>query len=196
EHRLLLGCDSDYQRHSPIADRLRILDDERKRRVDTRLERMARAKEAADVSLNPDRETQGWLSHAGIALNAQTTISKLMQRADFELQPFVAAAKDALPNFAKAFDALNEEEAEGVVNQLRYAGYIERQQREAAKAAADEEVRIPAEMTYALPGLSREMTEKLSFVRPVSLGQASRIPGVTPAAISILRLHLRRGRVA
>ena len=82
------------------------------------------------------------------------------------------------------------------MNQLRYAGYIERQQREAAKAAADEEVRIPAEMTYTLPGLSREMTEKLSFVRPVSLGQASRIPGVTPAAISILRLHLRRGRVA
>jgi tRNA uridine 5-carboxymethylaminomethyl modification enzyme len=45
-----------------------------------------------------------------------------------------------------------------------------------------------------MPGLSREMVEKLSFVRPVSLGQASRIPGVTPAAISILRLHLRRGR--
>src|SRR5205814_1748816 len=196
EHRLLLGCDSVYERLTPIADRLCILDDERKRRVDARLEKMTQAKEAADVSLNPDRETQEWISRAGIALNAQTTISKLMQRADFELKPFVAAAKDALPNLAKAFDALNEEEAEGVVNQLRYSGYIERQQREATKAAADEDARIPAQMSYALPGLSREMVEKLSFVRPVSLGQASRIPGVTPAAISILRLHLRRGRVA
>src|SRR5438067_1085467 len=69
EHRLLLGCDSVYERLSPIADRLRILDGERKRRVDARLERMARAKEAADVSLNPDRETQEWISRAGIALN-------------------------------------------------------------------------------------------------------------------------------
>jgi tRNA uridine 5-carboxymethylaminomethyl modification enzyme len=49
-------------------------------------------------------------------------------------------------------------------------------------------------MTYALPGLSREMTEKLTRVQPLSLGQASRISGVTPAAIAILRMHLRRGR--
>jgi tRNA uridine 5-carboxymethylaminomethyl modification enzyme len=47
-------------------------------------------------------------------------------------------------------------------------------------------------MTYGLPGLSREMTEKLTKVQPVSLGQASRIRGVTPAAIAILRMHLRR----
>jgi tRNA uridine 5-carboxymethylaminomethyl modification enzyme len=48
-------------------------------------------------------------------------------------------------------------------------------------------------MSYALPGLSREMVEKLSFVRPHSLGQASRIPGVTPAAVAIIRMHVRRG---
>jgi len=79
------------------------------------------------------------------------------------------------------------------VNQLRYAGYIERQQREAAKMQEDEELRIPRDMAYALPGLSREMVEKLSRVQPVSLGQASRIPGVTPAAVAIVRMHLRRG---
>ncbi|PYQ52165.1 MAG: tRNA uridine-5-carboxymethylaminomethyl(34) synthesis enzyme MnmG, partial [Acidobacteria bacterium] len=81
---------------------------------------------------------------------------------------------------------------EGVVSQLRYAGYIARQEREAQRVAQDEGLRIPREMSFSLPGLSREMVEKLSFVRPVSLGQASRISGVTPAAISILRLHLRR----
>jgi tRNA uridine 5-carboxymethylaminomethyl modification enzyme len=196
EHRLLLGCDSVYERLSPIASRLGILDDERKRRIDARLERMARARTEADVSLSPDRPTLEWLAHAGIELTSQTTVPKLMQRADFDLGGFVAAAKEALPGLVDAFEALNEEEAEGVVNQLRYAGYIERQQRQASKTSADEELRIPATMTYSLPGLSREMTEKLSFVRPASLGQASRIPGVTPAAISILRLHIRRGRVA
>jgi tRNA uridine 5-carboxymethylaminomethyl modification enzyme len=194
EHRLLLGCDSVYERLSSIADRLGILDEERKRRIESRLGRMSRARQAADVSLTPDRETQAWMANAGIDLNAQTTLSKVMQRADFDIDRFLAAAP--LPDLIAAFSDLSEEEAEGVVNQLRYSGYIERQQREAAKASTDEEQRIPTEMSYALPGLSREMVEKLSFVRPASLGQASRIPGVTPAAISILRLHIRRGRVA
>ena len=191
EHRLLLGCDSVYERLSPIAGRLGVLDDERKRCVESRVARMARAREAADVTLTPNRETQAWLP-----IQSQTTVAKVMQRADFDLDRFLDGAREPLPQLVSAFADLNEEEAEGVVNQLRYSGYIERQQREAAKAAADDEVRIPVQMTYALPGLSREMVEKLSFVRPASLGQASRIPGVTPAAISILRLHLRRGRVA
>src|SRR5207237_8415597 len=109
----------------------------------------------------------------------------------FDLERFLAVA--ALPELVAAFEPLNEEETEAVVSRCRYWGYIGRQGREAAKLAMDDAVAIPAEMSYALPGLSREMVEKLSFVRPVSLGQASRIPGVTPAAIAVLRMHIRRG---
>jgi tRNA uridine 5-carboxymethylaminomethyl modification enzyme len=163
EHRLLLGCDSVYERLSPIAARLDILDDERRRRIDGRLTRMRRAREAAEMG----------------------TLARLLRRPDFDL------ASVSL----EAFDILSDEERDGVVNGLRYAGYIERQQREAARMLEDEDLRIPAEMTYALPGLSREMVEKLTFVRPRSLGQASRIAGVTPAAVAIIRMHVRRGRV-
>jgi tRNA uridine 5-carboxymethylaminomethyl modification enzyme len=196
EHRLLLGCDSVYERLSPIAGRLGILDDERKRRINGRIERTQRARAAAAVSLNPDRETIEWLAEAGLELSSQSTIARLMQRVDFDVDRIVeaAAARGGVDEFVSAFTDLSEEEREGVVNQLRYAGYIERQQREAARMTEDEDVRIPAGMSYTLPGLSREIVEKLSFVRPTSLGQASRIPGVTPAAISILRLHLRRGQ--
>jgi tRNA uridine 5-carboxymethylaminomethyl modification enzyme len=162
EHRLLLGCDSVYERLSPVAERLGILDDERRRRVEARVART---------------------THARAALEKQR---KLTQHQDFDLDRFVKANPDA-------FAGMNAEEAEGVVSRLRYAGYIERQQREAARLVDDEALRIPREMSYTLPGLSREMTEKLSFVRPASLGQASRIPGVTPAAVAILRMHLRRG---
>jgi tRNA uridine 5-carboxymethylaminomethyl modification enzyme len=123
------------------------------------------------------------MSRARTALQKQ---ARLTQHQDFALDDFMAAN-------AEAFGGMSIEEAEGVVSQLRYAGYIERQQREAARMADDEELRIPREMSYRLPGLSREMVEKLSFVRPASLGQASRIPGVTPAAVAILRMHLRRG---
>src|ERR1051326_4374776 len=166
EHRLLLGCDSVYERLSPIADRLGILDDERKRRVDARVTRMRTAREAA---------------HATVLKPEHKSVARLLQRPDFDVER------------VEAFQHLTDEERDGVVSELRYAGYIERQQREAERARGDEELRIPPAMTYALPGLSREMTEKLSFVRPASIGQASRIPGVTPAAIAILRMHVRRG---
>ena len=163
EHRLLLGCDSVYERLSPIAIRLGIVDEERERRIEERVRRMQTAKKLA----------------------AESTFAQLMRRPDFDIAPFV----ERFPDLA----ALSEEEMDAVVNHHRYAGYIERQEREAARIVEDEELRIPSEMSFALPGLSREMVEKLSFVRPISLGQASRISGVTPAAISILRMHLRRG---
>ncbi|HEX6098355.1 MAG TPA: tRNA uridine-5-carboxymethylaminomethyl(34) synthesis enzyme MnmG [Thermoanaerobaculia bacterium] len=192
EHRLLLGCDSVYERLAPVADRLGILDDERKRRIGERVTRMRRASEAAEAELRPDRETVAWLREADVELTAQTTVAKLVQRPALDVAKLAAAAETTLPELSEAFRALTEEETEGVVSRLRYAGYIERQQREAEKLHQDEDLRIPASMTYALPGLSREMTEKLTRVQPVSLGQASRIPGVTPAAIAILRMHLRR----
>jgi len=196
EHRLLLGCDSVYERLSPVAARLGILDSERKRRIDARVARMQRAREVAEsASLTPDRETLAWLSAANISLNEKASIARLMQRADFVIERFTDVCEPVLPDVSDAFRALSEEESDGVVSQLRYAGYIDRQQREAARQADEECLRIPADMSYRLPGLSREMVEKLSFVRPVSLGQAGRIPGVTPAAISIVRMHLRRGAV-
>ena len=197
EHRLLLGCDSVYERLSPIAEGLGILDDERKRRVDARVARMARARQVAEsVSVTPDRETLSWLSGANITLTEKASVSRLMQRADFDIARFAEAAEPSLPQIAAAFQPLTLEELEGVVSQLRYSGYIDRQRREALQSSEAEAMRIPAGMSYQLPGLSREMVEKLSAVRPVSIGQASRIPGVTPAAISILRMHVRRGSPA
>jgi tRNA uridine 5-carboxymethylaminomethyl modification enzyme len=193
EHRLLLGCDSVYERLSPVAGRLGILDDERRRRVDARIARMGRAVEAGAIELRPDRQTTGWLGGVGVELAAQSTFAKLLERPTMDVDRLVEAAAETVPEFASAFRALSEEERDGVVSQLRYSGYIDRQQREAEKLREDEDLAIPRTMTYALPGLSREMTEKLTRVQPVSLGQASRIPGVTPAAVAILRMHVRRG---
>jgi tRNA uridine 5-carboxymethylaminomethyl modification enzyme len=193
EHRLLLGCDSVYERLTPIAEELEILDDERRRRVASRNERIHRAVAAGDLELRPDRETVAWLLEAGLELTTQSTIGKLLQRSSVDVDRLLNAAETALPALADAFRGLSDEEREGAISRLRYAGYIERQQREAEKLTDDEELRIPPTMTYALPGLSREMTEKLTRIRPASLGQASRIPGVTPAAVAIVRMHLRRG---
>jgi len=75
---------------------------------------------------------------------------------------------------------------------IKYQGYIERQMREIARLRELEDLRLPAELEYAkLRALSSEVREKLIRVRPSTLGQAARIPGVTPAAISILAIHVR-----
>lgn len=194
EHRLLLGCDSVYERLTPLAERLGIVDSERLRRVETRVERMSAARTGLESApINPDRETLQWLEPMGIQLSSPGTVGRIASRATFDLDAFLEACSKAgrYPELVQAFASLGDEEKEGVVNQVRYAGYIGKQAREAEKLRKEEHLRIPREFSYRRPGLSTEMVEKLSAVRPASLGQAARIPGVTPAAISILRVALR-----
>jgi tRNA uridine 5-carboxymethylaminomethyl modification enzyme len=75
----------------------------------------------------------------------------------------------------------------------KYAGYIERQQDEIDRQRRNEETSLPADLDYAvIAGLSTEVRQKLNEIRPVTVGQAARIPGVTPAAISILLVHLKK----
>ena len=81
--------------------------------------------------------------------------------------------------------------------QARYAGYLERQQDEIARNRRQEELPIPGDFDFTrVRGLSAEVLQKLRRVQPATVGQATRIPGVTPAAISLLLVHLRRSRVA
>ena len=83
--------------------------------------------------------------------------------------------------------------AEQVEIKVKYAGYIDRQQEEIEKLRASENVRLPVDIDYpGISGLSKEIQSKLSQARPETLGQASRIPGVTPAAISLLMIHLKK----
>lgn len=83
--------------------------------------------------------------------------------------------------------------AEQVQIQAKYAGYIARQQEEIARTRYHEELRLPAELDYnTVTGLSTEVREKFASYRPATLGQASRIPGITPAAISLLLIHLKK----
>ena len=83
--------------------------------------------------------------------------------------------------------------AERVEIRVKYQGYIDRQRSEARRFAHQEALAIPPDLDYhGVVGLSVEVREKLSAARPLSLGQAARIPGVTPAALSVLLVHLRR----
>ena len=80
-----------------------------------------------------------------------------------------------------------------VETRVKYDGYIMRQEKQVEKMKQMEAVRIPAEIDYGdVHGLTNEVREKLTRVRPISLGQAARISGVTPAAIMALQVHMKR----
>lgn len=87
--------------------------------------------------------------------------------------------------------------AEQIEIQLKYAGYIDRQQDEIARLSRNEETKIPKHFDYnPIPGLSTEVKQKLNAARPETIGQASRIPGITPAAISLILIYLKKAKAA
>jgi tRNA uridine 5-carboxymethylaminomethyl modification enzyme len=77
-----------------------------------------------------------------------------------------------------------------VETELKYAGYLAQQERQIQQLRDSEERRIPAQFDFEIPGLSNEVRQKLARVQPQTLGQASRIPGVTPAAVAVLDVYL------
>jgi tRNA uridine 5-carboxymethylaminomethyl modification enzyme len=92
---------------------------------------------------------------------------------------------------AAAGHTLNSEEESVVEANIKYEGYINQQRRDVARVRRLEDRRIPPDLDYrAVAGLSNEMVERLTSIQPRNLGQAGRIPGVTPAAISTLNIHL------
>ena len=96
-----------------------------------------------------------------------------------------------MPNIA--VDGIDPKVTEQVEIQVKYSGYIQRQEEEIDRNRRHEESELPAEIDYQeVRGLSSEVIEKLSKHRPINLGQASRIQGITPAAISLLRIHLKK----
>lgn len=195
EHRLLLGCDSVYERLTPLGAKLGIVSADRLQRAEARTSRMRAVQEQLEsTDVNPDAPTRLWSEAFGAAVTSPTSAAKLLTRMALE-GIHVDADGAPGPELAAAlgsFLELNEEEREGVVSRIRYAGYLDKQEREAARLRQDDHARIPVGFSFERPGFSREVQEKLDRIRPHSLGQASRIPGVTPAAVSLLRMYLRQ----
>ena len=98
-----------------------------------------------------------------------------------------------LPNAASA-ETLTEVEVEQVEIQVKYQGYIDRQNEEISRRQTMEDLRLPQDIDYAkVKGLSAEVQQKLNLHRPETVGQASRISGITPAAVALLMVHIKRG---
>ena len=122
----------------------------------------------------------------GTSLPREYRLSELLRRPNVSYEKLIS-----LPGAGPG--VTDPKVAEQLQIQARYCGYIERQEEEIARARGDEDTPLTPDLDYTrVRGLSAEVVQKLSQHRPTSLGQASRISGVTPAAISLLRVHLRR----
>jgi len=134
----------------------------------------------------------------GLVDDERWTIFEEKQAAKQTLREFIE--KNRLGNWLRRPDAQLAEKApeysravlQTIETEYKYAGYLAQQDRQVQRLRDSEGRRIPTEFMYSgIPGLSREMQEKLTRVRPETLGQAGRIPGVTPAAIAVLDVYLR-----
>jgi NAD/FAD-utilizing enzyme apparently involved in cell division len=132
------------------------------------------------------------LQLVGQAIEREYRLEDLLRRPEVDY----ARLMSALGGRYAAPEALRADEAEQVQIGVKYAGYIDRQQQDVERAAEYEHQALPPDLDYAaVPGLSIEVRQKLGHARPQTLGQASRLSGVTPAAISLLLVHLRKRRL-
>ena len=187
EYRLLLREDNADLRLSQRGRALGLVDDARWQAFEAYREQLQRLGQALRAQwLRPGTPAAASLEdRLQSPLAREQRCDELLRRPEIgidDLLPYLPADEDFAPRVR--------EQAE--IN-AKYAGYLERQQLEIDKAGAHEATALPEELDYAeVRGLSNEVRQKLAELRPATIGQASRISGVTPAAISLLLVHLKR----
>jgi tRNA uridine 5-carboxymethylaminomethyl modification enzyme len=197
EYRLSLREDNADLRLTEIGRELGCIEDQR-------WDALCRKRDAVERELQRLRST--WVSPRllgsveaervfGKALEREYTLSDLLRRPEVSYRVLLTlVSADKQPLGGPPVDgAADSQVAEQVEIATKYAGYIARQRDEVARHEAHESTRIPAGLDYAeVSGLSIEVRQKLAAARPETVGQAARISGVTPAAISLLLVHLKR----
>jgi tRNA uridine 5-carboxymethylaminomethyl modification enzyme len=187
EYRLILREDNADLRLMDKGHLLGLVDDETYRAFRKKKEAIAHELERLKtIKIRPMPGINDKLRELGSnPIKNITTLEELLRRPELTYQ--------SLKVFYSSPDSVPLEVSEQVELEVKYAGYIKKQEELVERFRRMEQVRIPEDMSYRdTPGLSNEIREKLSAIRPMTLGQATRISGVTPAAISILMVQLKR----
>ena len=199
EHRLLLREDNADLRLTPLGRELGLVDDERWRLFEAK-QRLSEEETARlqSTRIHPDKVPEEW---------SQRVLSGPLRRdvTAFELLRRPEVSYDALLDVVGSPDWLSAPFDDRVPPQVRvqvearakYAGYIERQREEIDRQRRNEETKLPDDIDYAqVAGLSHEVRSRLAEYRPATVGQAGRVPGVTPAAVTLLLVHLKKRSLA
>ncbi len=188
EYRLLLREDNADMRLTEKGRELGVVDDERWAVFNAKREAVAKETSRLEaMKFVPEKVDQTLAEQLlGEPLNKVASALDLLRRPNVDYQSLLSLAGEEI-NVA-------DEVAEQVTIHTKYAGYINRQKNEIERLLRHETTQLPNDLDYKnVRGLSNEVREKLEQTRPNSLGQAARISGVTPAAVSLLLVHLKRG---
>ncbi len=185
EYRLMLREDNADQRLTPIGHALGLVDEARWRAFNEKMEAIAREQtRLGSLWLHPDHPDVARLP--GVISRGVNALD-LLRRPEMDYRQLVE-----VPSLAPELplpDAVTEQ----IEIEAKYAGYVDRQKDEVSRSVKQETLVLPDDLDYSqIYGLSNEVRSKLEAHRPTTLGQAGRIPGVTPAAISLLQVHLKR----
>jgi tRNA uridine 5-carboxymethylaminomethyl modification enzyme len=182
EFRLNLRIDNADRRLTPIGREVGLVGEEHWDQYRQRVSRMDRLRERLEGP-RTDAEHPFYVRH-GVTLHRHPTIASLLRRPEIRLEELIQEGLVMVEH-------LRREDLMSIETAIKYEGYMKQQDREVARMRKAESRRIPADLDYAsMAGLSREIVEKLSQIRPESIAQASRIPGVTPASVSIVLFHV------
>jgi tRNA uridine 5-carboxymethylaminomethyl modification enzyme len=196
EFRLLLREDNAVDRLMPTGRALGLVDDDRWRVFEAWQRELAAAHLRAErASVTGTPAVNAVLARHGTAPieGRRVSLAELHRRPELDWRAVEEVASAAGLAAAEHAPAV----LERVAIELVYAGYLRRQEADAERLQKADAVRVPDELDFrAIPGLSREVVEKLEQVRPRSVGQASRISGITPAAVAILMTHIELRRRA
>lgn len=187
EVRLLLRMDNADQRLTPLGRQIGMVSDQEFNIYQARQDRITELKQLLTKTraVIGKAETEDFCTATGVKLNENTPLSQLAKRPEVSAEDLQMLLPDEVR------DHLSPEEMGVAVNDIKYAGYIDMMRNQTERLTKAYTRMIPADFEYAaLSGLSREMIEKLSRIRPETIGHAARIPGVTSAALSIINLQL------
>jgi tRNA uridine 5-carboxymethylaminomethyl modification enzyme len=190
ELRLSLREDNADMRLTDIGRQLGCVDDRRWDAFCRKRDAVAAEVERLRSTWVNPRMFEGGSTPAGVELTREQTLADLLRRPEVGYRALTAHPAAAGAGVA---DAIPPDVAEQVEIQIKYAGYIARQAAEVERSAAHDATPLPADLDYgAVAGLSTEVRLKLSAGRPATLGAASRMSGITPAAIALLLVHLKK----
>ena len=190
EYRILLRQDNADQRLTPLSHAIGLADDERMRHVEEKVRQIRELEALVEGANVIPSDANGWLEeHSSAPLAQRVKLSSLLLRPELSLRELSALS----PEVSAAVAGLPAEVVQEVETSIKYQRYIEKEQEVANRILKFEEIALPPDFDYfSLEALSYEAREKLRRYHPVSIGQASRISGVSPADISVLLLTFAR----
>ena len=195
EYRLTLREDNADLRLTAIGRELGLVDDARWNVFASKQEAVIREQQRlSGITLQPQLLTENDELLIGKSLQRECTAAELLRRPELNYTAVSGLSRvGAFESAGLASDEQREQVELQLDVQAKYAGYIERQEREISKHAKQESLRLPDNIDYAaVDGLSNEARQKLEASRPATLGQASRLEGMTPSAVSLLLIHLKK----